>query len=402
MWSAFLLMGLRTDGAGTAADGADAAATELAAGDPAATDAPDVAVASANGSGDGSAATAAPVPIAAGEGSYTSEILGGFRAIFASRDLLLIAALITAQTVVAGASLVYEVAIAFDLLDLGESGLGTLDAVMGVGGLVGGFVVMVLAQRGRLATDFGTGILLWSVPLLIIVAFPSLPAAMLAMVMMGFGNSMVDINADTIVQRLVPDHVMARVFAAIESMYIAGMAIGALLMPILMNTIGLRRGLAVIGVAVAALTLLGARGLVRIDRTVLAPPELGLLRRVPLLAPLPIPVLERLARSATTRHVPPGSTVFEQGDSGDVFWIIRSGQAAVAIDGVPVRDLVPGDSFGEIALLRDVPRTATVRAADEPLVLTGIDRDDFIPAVTGHGEASDIADNVVERLLTLS
>ena len=148
----------------------------------------------------------------------------GFREIRRSRDLTLLLGLYCAQTVVAGASLVFGVAIALDLLDLEEASVGLLDAVLGIGGLVGGFLALVLATRGRLAVDFGFGVLLWSAPLLLVVARPELGAVLLMMALLGLGNSLVDINAFTIMQRLVPDEVMGRVFGAVESALIAGMA----------------------------------------------------------------------------------------------------------------------------------------------------------------------------------
>jgi len=136
---------------------------------------------------------------------------------------------------------------------------------------------------------------------------------------------------------------------------------------------------------------------------VLAPPGLALLHAVPALAVLPPPVLERLVQSLVPRTVAPGDDVFREGDSGDMFWVIERGQAVVTSEGRFLNELRVGDSFGEIALLRDIPRTATVSAAnDSELVLQGIERDDFIPAVTGHGDAAEVADAVVERWLSLS
>ena len=253
------------------------------------------------------------------------ETVAGFRTIGSRRDLRLICALMTAQTVVAGASLVFEVSIALDLLDLGESGVGLLGAALGVGGIVGGFVALVAAARGRIATDFGIGVLLWSAPLLLIVAAPFLGPTLLVMATIGVANAVVDINAYTIIQRLAPPDVMGRVFGALESMLTAGMALGALLMPLLIATIGLRPGLAIIGGAVAALALAGLPALRRIDTTVLAPPDLELLRGVPMLAMLPPPTLERLAHLLVTMTVPAGTPVIDEGDVGDRFWIVAAG-----------------------------------------------------------------------------
>jgi MFS family permease len=336
------------------------------------------------------------------EAGMWAEVSAGFVAIFRNSHLLLIAALYTAQTVVAGASLVFGVTIALEMLDLGESGVGVLDAVLGVGGLIGSVLAMGLTKRQRLASDFGVGVLLWSAPLVLIAAFPTLAAALIAMFVIGVGNSLVDINAYTIIQRVAPAEVMGRVFGALESVAIAGMALGALLMPILINVVGLRTGLFVIGAVIGVLAIAGLASLRRIDRTVLAPPALGLLRSVPMLGVLPPPVLERLAQSIVPRTVPAGTEVFHEGDPGDLFWVIERGTAVVSSGGKFICELHAGDSFGEIALLRDVPRTATVgAAADSELVLLGIERDDFIPAVTGHGPAAEVADAVVERLLSL-
>jgi len=336
-----------------------------------------------------------------GGGGLFRDAAAGFAVIRGNRDLRLVTALMAAQTVVAGASLVYEVSIALDLLEMGESGLGLLDAVLGVGGILGGFVVLVLARRGRLASDFGIGVILWAAPLLLIAAVPSLATTLVAMFLIGLANSMVDVNAYTIVQRVAPAEVMGRVFGALESLLTVGMALGALVMPLLIELVGLRTGLAIVGGSVTLAGLAGFAGLRRIDETALAPAGLDLVRGVPLLAVLPPPVQERLAHVLVPATFAAGEVVIREGDRGDRFWIIERGEAVVSIAGETVRQLGAGDSFGEIALLRDVPRTATVQAGDEDLVLQGLDRDEFLPAVTGHGEASEVADAVVERWLAL-
>ena len=324
----------------------------------------------------------------------------GYREILRSRDIRLLVGLYCAQTVVAGASLVFSVAIALDLLKLGKSGVGILDSAVGVGGVIGGIVALLLAQRGKLARDFGIGVILWAAPLLLIAAWPTLPAALIAMAIVGVANSVVDVNAFTILQRLVPDAVMGRVFGAMESAIIGGMALGALVMPILIHSIGLRSGLVVIGGAVSFVVVLGIAGLRRIDKVALAPAGLDLLKGVAMLGVLPETMLERLARGSKVVAVPSGQAVFSEGDGGDLFYVIESGTVDVTIRGEYIRTLSAGGSFGEIALLRDVPRTATVTATSD-LVARAIERDHFLAAVTGHGDASEQADIVVGQLLAI-
>lgn len=334
----------------------------------------------------------------AAAGGMFAGVGDGYRVILGNRHLRLIVALYVAQTVVAGCSAVYEVAIALDLLGLEDSGVGVLNAALGVGGLIGGAVALVLSQRGRLSRDFGIGVVLWAAPLLLIVAVPSLPSALLAMMLIGLGNSLVDVNAETIVQRLVPDEVLGRVFGALDSAAIGGMALGAGIMPLLIVTVGLSTGLLIVAVSVTALVLVSVRGLQRVDRIALAPDGLETLRAVPMLSVLPDHAIERLARMSVRMTLPAGHMVFEQGDEGDRFYVIESGEVEVSKVGEPVARLGAMGSFGEIALLRDVPRTASVLTLTE-VVVRAIDRRHFLAAVTGHADASEQAELVVVRYM---
>jgi MFS family permease len=234
--------------------------------------------------------------------------------------------------------------------------------------------------------------------LLLIVAIPELAAVLVVMALLGLGNSLVDINAFTIMQRLVPDEVMGRVFGAVESALIAGMALGSLAMPLLINTVGLRTGLAVIGISVGALALLAIAPLRRIDTIALAPEGLELIRGVELFSPLPERSIERLARSATVVEVPAGEMVFERGDPGDRFYVIESGRAEIEVSDDLSTFEERGGSFGEIALLRNVRRQASVIATTD-LVLRAIDRHVFLLVVTGHDETEAHADRMVTRIL---
>jgi MFS family permease len=324
-------------------------------------------------------------------GGFFAETTAGFREILGNRDLRVMIGLYCAQTVVAGASAVFEVSIALGLLGLSQSGLGYLQATLGIGGLVGGFVALVLAQGGSLARDFGVGVFLWSAPLLLVAAWPNVATAAIVMILLGLANSVVDVNAFTILQRLAPPEAMSRVFGAMEGAVIGGMALGALLMPLLISSIGIRWGLVVVGAGVASLAVLAMAGLRRIDSVTLMPHGVELLRRVSLLSVLPEPTLERLARALVRVEAAPGDVIIREGDAGDRFYVIESGQVEVTKEGQHIASRGPGDYVGEIALLRDVPRVATVTATKDT-VLQALDRAHFIPAVTGLDEFGAVAD----------
>jgi MFS family permease len=352
-----------------------------------------------------------PKPVVMGEESqeetaeaegpgFLTTVTAGFREIIRDRNLRLVIGVFCAQTVVAGALLVIVVALALDELDLGQSGVGYLDAVLGIGGLIGGFVALVLAQRGKLAMDFGFGVMLWSAPLLAVAAWTNVWVAAIAMVLIGLGNSLVDINAFTILQRVVRDEVLGRVFGAMESALIGAMAGGALLMPLLINTTGLRVGLVVIGGSVAIIVALSLPGLRRIDRTVLAPVGRDLLARISIFAPLPEAIIERLARALIPVQATPEQVLITEGDEGDRFYVIEEGSVVVSKDGRWVARLGPGDFFGEIALLREVPRTATVKAETD-VKLYALERDVFIPAVTGSHDVEELADTAMATRLAM-
>ena len=146
-------------------------------------------------------------------------------------DLRLLTGLYTAQTLVAGALQVLIVVIAFDLLGTGEGGIGYLNAAVGAGGLVGGFVALVLATRKRLASDFGLGVALFGVPLALIAVFDSMPVALAGLAIIGLGNSLVDISAITIMQRTVPDAVLGRALGALDAILLGSIGFGAVLTP---------------------------------------------------------------------------------------------------------------------------------------------------------------------------
>ena len=329
------------------------------------------------------------------EGFFT-ESMAGFRTIWADKDMRMISGVYAAQTVVAGASLVFGVEMAVQMTDFGTPGIGYLDAMMGVGALVGGLVAIGRASAGRLATDFGIGVVFWALPLLLTAIWPEMWAAFLAMFIIGVANPVVDVNATTIIQRSASDEVMGRVFGALETLLIASMALGSIAMPILLNLIGLQWSLAVFALVITAAVLPTFGRLRRMDVELAEPEGLVLLRAVPLFAPLEPKSLELIAQQLVRIEVPAGDVLIREGDEGDRFYVIESGQMTATFEGAVLRQMGPGDPFGEIALLRDVPRTATV-TADEPTVVLALDRADFLDAVTGNSEVNNRADDLISK-----
>jgi predicted MFS family arabinose efflux permease len=323
------------------------------------------------------------------------EMAAGFTALGSEREGRLIVSLYFGQTVVAGALRVLIVVTALDLLGVGNSGLGFLQAAMGVGGIIGVAIAFALIGRRRLASDFGLGLFLIGAGLGLIGVWPTFVGAILLIGVFGIGNTLVDVSGVTLLQRAVRDDVLGRVFGALESILVLGLAVGALIAPLLLDLIGTRATLIVVGAMLPILALLLSRRLRAIDERATVPTErIELLQANPIFAPLPPPAVEHLAMKLAPVTLARGETVFREGDHGDRFYVVEDGRCEIAIDGEKVRDAWPGEAFGEIALLRDVPRTATVTAV-EPTTLLALERDDFIAAVTGHAPSREAADAMI-------
>ena len=323
-----------------------------------------------------------------------NALTAGFRAIWANSDLRLITAVYCAQTIVAGASIAFAVEVAVQMTTFGPKGVGYLDSGMGVGAIIGGLLAIGRAGARRNATDFGAGVILWALPLLLITLRPDAISAFIAFAVIGFANPIVDVNAATIVQRLSRDELLGRVFGALESGLIAAMALGSIIMPLLIAMIGLRSSLAVLagGVTVMVIPLLPR--LRRLNLR-LAPPEgLELLKELALFAPLRLRDLEDVAGRLVRHEFRTGEVIIREGDIGDRFYVIESGGCRATFRGTELSTQGPGDPFGEIALLRDIPRTATVTAT-EPTITLSLDRADFLAAVTGNRSVSDQFEDLI-------
>jgi MFS family permease len=315
--------------------------------------------------------------------SPLDRALGGVRAVHANRDLRLLIAMIGAQTFMRGAITVFTVVVAVELVGLGDPGVGVLNAALGAGAVLASAAAALLVGTKRLAAWFGLGAALWGAPLVVIGLFPSAPMAMVMLAVVGAGNALIDVGGFTLIARISPAAVLARVFGVLESVVAICVGVGALVTPLVMDALDLRASLVVLGMLLPVGVALAWHRLSAMDAVIVGrDDELDLLRNVPLLDALPLPALESVARQLDHVVVPAGEAVFRQGDAGDRFYVVVAGTAEVVGDGRPVTRLGPGDSFGEIALLRRVPRTATVRAVDE-LRLESLRADRFLALMTG-------------------
>jgi MFS family permease len=334
-------------------------------------------------------------PETAGDEALLPQLLAGFRAIGADRRLQLVIGLVGGQMFVLGALEVVIVVDAIRVLHAGNAGVGWLNTGLGIGGLLAGLLGVALAARKRLAGDLRLGLVAVGAALAILAATTNFTVALLLFGVIGAGSTLVDVTGMTLLQRAAPPDVVGRVFGVLQSTMLAMVALGSLVTPLLISALGARVTFVVMGLLLPLAVVPTWRRLSEIDATAsVATEPLELLRAIPIFAPLPAPVLERLASVAAEVRMPAGSAVFEQGATGDRFYVIAEGRAAVEIEGTQTSTLSPGGFFGEIALLRDIPRTATVRALED-LRLYALERDDFIAAVTGHAPSREAADSLV-------
>jgi MFS family permease len=324
----------------------------------------------------------------------------GFRQLRREPGALLLSLLVGAQFVVIGALDVLYTVTAVDVLDMGESGIGILASAVGVGGVVGAGATAVLVGRRRMSPALGAGIIATGIPLALVALAQAPPFALAMLALSGAGKAFFDVAGRTLLQRTVRDEVLARIFGVQEGLLMAGLAIGSIAAPVLVAVFGARGAFIAAG---AILPLFGALSWGRLRRIeqggVVPGPELEILRRIPIFQPLAQPVLERLSWSLTPVSVPAGSVVIREGDPGDRFFIIKEGTANVSAVGASIATLGHGDYFGEIALLRNVPRTATVTAASD-LELLSLDRAEFLSAMTGSRLSVEQANQEADRRLS--
>jgi MFS family permease len=333
------------------------------------------------------------------ERSIRAELAAGFRAAGSDSSLRLLLGLLTIQTFVCGAMNVLIVVIALDLFHYSDSWAGYLMAAFGFGGILGGPVGAALVGVPRLTTPLLTSLMLWGAPLALIGLAPKPAVALLAIMLIGAANTVFDVAAFTLLQRAVPDAILARVFGILSMLIWGAIATGGAVTPLVVDAIGIKATLIVSGLVLPLVAAYVWPAVRKIDAGAEAPGAgLALLGRLAIFAPLGPATLEQLASKLQPHAYWAGLNVFSQGDDGDRFYVIVDGEIEIAADGEPVARLGPGECFGEIALLRDVPRTATARVV-APCDLVSLDRDAFVSAVSGHPASAEAADGIIARRL---
>jgi len=339
--------------------------------------------------------------VESGGTNLLAEAGAGIRAMTADRNVAIVVLLYGAQNLVAGALNVLIVVIALRLLELGPSGVGALTAAVGVGGVVGGAFVFARLRRGRHGTDLALGLLLWGIPLIALALNSSRAVALVLLGVVGVGVTVVDVSTVTLLQRSASDESLSHALSLLQTVFVLGIAAGTLLAPVLVSSLGVRGAVLITGVL---LPLLAAALWPRVRRLDSAAPAdqalVALLAAIPIFEPLSEAALEHLANVLAPVTVTAGEPVFGQGDRGDAFYVIQAGTVDIVRDGEVVATLSSGGYFGEIALLRDVPRTATVIPRTEAGLLR-LDRDPFLATVTGNVTSSRNADAVVANRLGL-
>jgi MFS family permease len=327
------------------------------------------------------------------------ETVEGFRALARYRDAGLLIGIGLVQTLTRGFLNVLLVVAAIELLGIGAPGVGLLMAAVGGGAVAGSVGASMLVTGRRLAAVEGAGVALWGLPLTLTGAFPDELAVLALMCVVGIGNALVDIGLYTLPPRLVPEGLLARVFGALESLIALSVALGSIVTPLVIHLLGVRGALVVLGLVAPVTVVLVWRQLRRIDASIAhRDREIELLSSVRIFRPLPMPAIDNLALHVEHSRLAAGQYVFRQGEHGDRFYVIERGEADVIGDGRLLRTIGPGDGFGEIALLKDTLRTATVRARTE-LELYALERRRFVAAVNSYPSSAHEADALmVERL----
>jgi predicted MFS family arabinose efflux permease len=328
-------------------------------------------------------------------GDLTERMFAGFATLRRESRVRVLVGMIAVAGLVNGIADVLFVTFTDERLDGGGGQAGLLAAAYGLGGMIGAVAVARFVRTTRVGRAFLMSAVVAAGALMFMAATTGLGVALLLFAVLGAGETFLLLAASVTIERQSPTDVLARVFGIVEGARMAAIAAGSLLVTIMVTRFTVSESFVALGVVVFGLV---AVGVVRLRGSGAGPPAvddaiIDLLVADPVFAALPAPTMERLGRTVDRQHPPAGAAVVVQGDVGDHYFVIADGEFAVTKDGEVVNRLGPGQSFGEIALLRDVPRTSTVTAVTDAELLI-IDRDDFLEAVTGHPRSLTTAHSI--------
>jgi hypothetical protein len=329
---------------------------------------------------------------------HPSEALQGLTELRYEPGAAFLVILIGAEWIVLGMLDVLCVVLAFDVLRLGPSGPGIVSSAGGVGALIGASATVLLIGRSRLLPAVALGTLLAGASLAFVGVGGVPVVAFLLLAVAGAGRSLVDVSARTLLQRAVPDDVLARVFGLQEGLSSLTLAIGSAIVPLLVAELGATVTFAVAGALMPVLVIVGGHRLRALDagERRYASVELELLRSIPIFRPLGPALIERLLAHLVPLDVEAGAVIVQQGEPGELFYAVADGGFVVSVDGREVSRIGRGGFFGETALLRNAPRNATVMALGPGKLLT-LPREEFLAAVTWSRTSVRAADRVIER-----
>lgn len=321
---------------------------------------------------------------------FVHRLAEGWRAISSSAPVTLLVAIIVIACFTYGEESVLYVLVSKELLGTGAQGVGYIFAAVGVGGVLASGLANRASGARRTGRVLVLGSLIAATPLLALPFTRSPAVAYLLVAVEGGSFIFVEVMATTLLQRIVSQEVLGRVFGILDSLSIGGTILGAVLAPLMLEA-GLSAALLIAGGILIVSTLACAPRLLALDRQSderrrqLAP-AVELMQGLDIFTGMPRGSLEALAAASTEEPLPAGKVIIQEGDEAEDFFVIRSGELEVLSSGeagatpAKIRALGPGDYAGEIGLVEKIPRTATVRTVSAAIVLRVTGRE-FLDAV---------------------
>jgi hypothetical protein len=327
--------------------------------------------------------------------AVAAGVAEGLRLAVRQPRLRLMLALLTAEAVVLGALDLLFVVLALGVLGRSQAWAGYLNSTFGVGAVLAATGSALLIGR-RLGAPIVGAALLFSSMLAALGFGLGLAATVALLAVAGAASTVLDVALRVLLQRSVPPQLMVRVFGVLEGLTMAGYGVGAVLVPLLVHLGGNRLALFGVATVLPVAAAVGGRALFALDAEVPVPVvEIALLRSLPLFAELPAPAIEGLAAALTPIHLSPGAVLIREGDQGDAYYAIAAGELDVLKNGHFLKRCGRGEGVGEIALLRAIPRTATVIAHTDATVYQ-LDREPFLTTVLGHAATDRLAHQIAD------